>query len=88
MKNRMITHSTNGGEDPQANGRAERAVGLIKKKVRRLLHGTDMQVRWWPMALRYLMECERIRRRDEDRKISMFAQKVLAKKRIWRTKAL
>ena len=88
MRSRMIVHSTNGGEDPRANGRAERAVGLIKGKVRRVLHASGMEVKWWPMALRYLMESERIRRRDEERRIPQFGQTILVKKRIWRTKAL
>ena len=88
MRSRGIVASTNGGEDPQANGRAERAVGEIKRKVRRLLHSSDLGTPWWPMALRYLMESERIRRRDDDKRIPTFGQKVLVKKRIWRTKAL
>ena len=43
---------------------------------------------WWPMALRYLMESSRIRRRNEAMKIPMFGEKVLVKKRIWKTKML
>ena len=85
---RNILHTTNRGEDPQANGRAERAVGEIKRAVRRLLHATGMEKCWWPMALRYLMESSRIRRRNEAMKIPMFGEKVLVKKRIWKTKML
>ena len=43
---------------------------------------------WWPLALRYLMESSRIRRRNEAMKIPMFGEKVLVKKRIWKTKML
>ena len=32
LKCRGVVHSTNGGEDPMANGRAERAVGEVKNK--------------------------------------------------------
>ena len=54
-------HSTNRGEDPMANGRAERAVGEVKRRIRRILHGSEMEVHWWPMALRYVMESARLR---------------------------
>ena len=88
LRSRGIQHSMNGGQDPQANGRAERAVGEVKRIVRRLLHASGMGVLWWPMALRYLMETARLRRREEEKQIPGFGQKVLVKKRIWRQKAL
>ena len=88
LRCRGIQHTMNGGQDPQANGRAERAVGEVKKMVRRLLHASGMASMWWPMALRYLMETARLRRKDEDKAIPCFGQKVLVKKRIWRQKAL
>ena len=87
-RSRCIMHTTNGGEDPQANGRVERAVQEIKRMTKRLLHGSEMDKSWWPMALRYLMETSRMRRKHEDMKIPAFGEKVLVKKRIWRTKAL
>jgi len=62
MRSRSFNHSTNAGEDPKANGRIERAVGVIKSRVRRLLHGSKMEVKWWPMALRYAMEKDRLDR--------------------------
>eukprot|EP00438_Fugacium_kawagutii_P029112 Skav233709 [mRNA] locus=scaffold2120:28636:35173:- [translate_table: standard] len=85
---RGITHSTNAGEDPMANGRVERAVGEVKRMIRRLLHSSGMAVEWWPMALRYLMEGARLRRRDGDKRIPMFGEKILIKKRNWRTKMM
>ena len=88
MKSRNLTHSTNSGEDPKANGRIERTVGLIKSRVRRLLHGSEMEVKWWPMALRYAMELDRLERRGEGKSIPPFGSKVLAKKRNWRTKMM
>ena len=88
LRSRNLAHSTNSGEDPKANGRVERAVGVIKSRVRRLLHGSGMEVKWWPMALRYAMERDRLERRGEGRTIPPFGSKVLVKKRIWRTKML
>ena len=88
MKSRNLHHSTNSGEDPKANGRVERAVGLIKSRVRRLLHGASMDVKWWPMALRYAIERDRLERRGEGKSIPPFGSKVLVKKRNWRTKMM
>ena len=88
LRSRGVLHSTNAGEDPMANGRAERAVGEVKRMVRRLLHASAMGVMWWPMALRYLMETARLERREEKKSIPGFGDKVLIKKRNWRTKLL
>ena len=88
MRSRSFNHSTNAGEDPKANGRIERAVGVIKSRVRRLLHGSKMEVKWWPMALRYAMEKDRLDRRGEGRSIPPFGSTVLVKKRNWRTKMM
>ena len=88
LRSRGIQHTMNGGQDAQANGRAERAVGEVKRMVRRLLHASGMASMWWPMALRYLMETARLIRKDEEKAIPGFGQKVLVKKRIWRQKAL
>ena len=79
LRSRGVLHSTNAGEDPRGNGRAERAVGEVKRMVRRLLHASAMGVMWWPMALRYLMETARL---------ESFGDQVLIKKRNWRTKLL
>ena len=65
LRARGIVHSTNSGEDPKANGRAERAVGEAKSRVRRLLHSAGMSVGWWPVALRFAMETDRLKRRGD-----------------------
>ena len=89
MASRGIRHSTNSGEDPKGNGRAERAVQEVKSRVRRLLHGASMEVSWWPMALRFAMETERMRRRNDSMKsVPGFGDKVVIRKRNWRTKML
>ena len=88
MRSRCLVHTTNSGEDPKANGRVEKAVGAIKSRVRRLLHGAKTDVKWWPMALRYAMEKDRLERRGEGKKIPPFGSTVLVKKRNWRTKMM
>ena len=81
--------STNSGEDPKGNGRAERAVQEVKSRVRRLLHGASMETCWWPMALRFAMETERMRRRNDSMKsVPGFGDKVVIRKRNGRTKML
>ena len=88
MRSRTIVQSTTGGEDPQANGRVERAVGETKRRLRRLLHGAGFDACWWPMGLRYLMETERIRRKGESTKVPAFGEKILVRKRIWNREQL
>ena len=89
LRSRGIIHSTNAGEDPKANGRAERAVGEAKSRVRRLLHAGKMDLVWWPMALRFAMETERLRRRGTSTKrIPGFGDKVIIRRRNWKTKLL
>lgn len=89
MASRGIRHSTNSGEDPRGNGRAERAVQEVKSRVRRLLHAASMEVTWWPIALRFAMETERMRRRDDSMKsVPCFGDRVVIRKRNWRTKLL
>ena len=88
MRSRSIMQSTNGGEDPKANGRVEKAVGEVKRHVRRLLHAADLSAEWWPMAIRFAMESARMKRKGDEKKIPAFGQKVLGKKRSWRTKVL
>ena len=89
MKARCIIHSTTAGEDPKGNGRSERAVGEVKSRVRRLLHAAKMDIAWWPMALRFAMETERLRRRgDSMKRIPGFGEKVIIRRRNWKTKLL
>ena len=89
LRARGIVHSTNSGEDPKANGRAERAVGEAKSRVRRLLHSAGMSVGWWPVALRFAMETDRLKRRgDSLRRIPGFGETVVIRRRNWKTKLL
>ncbi len=67
----------------------KRMVGEVKPMVWRALHAAEMEVKWWPMAMRFCMETERMRRRGENTKrIPAFGEKVVVRKRIWRTKLL
>ena len=61
MRSRGIIHSTNSGEDPKANGRAERMVGEVKSLMRR---GESMK------------------------RIPAFREKVVIRRRNWKTKLL
>ena len=89
LRARGIVHSTNSGEDPKANGRAERAVGEAKSRVRRLLHSAGMSVSWWPVALRFAMETDRLKRKgDSLRRIPGFGETVVIRRRNWKTKLL
>ena len=89
MRARGIVHSTNSGEDPKANGRAERAVGEVKSRVRRLLHAAGMSVSWWPCALRFAMEVDRLKRRGNNlKRIPGFGETVVIRRRNWKTKLL
>ena len=89
MRSRGILQSTTSGQAPKGNGPAERMVGEVKSMVRRALHAAEMEIKWWPMAMRFCMETERMRRRggkhEED---PAFGEKVVIRKRIWRTKLL
>ena len=56
LTEQTIAFSDTGGEDPQANGRAELAVQHMKSHVRRLLKATGFDKKWWPALLRHAAE--------------------------------
>ena len=56
---RMVTHTTTLGYDPQANGLAERVVGLIKEQTRRLLQAETFPEAGWTWATGHVTDCAR-----------------------------
>ena len=58
---RMVMHTTTLGYDPQANGLAERFVGLIKEQTRRLLQAAKFPDTYWTWAAEHVNDCARAR---------------------------
>ena len=56
LTEQTIAFSDTGGEDPQANGRAELGVQHMKSHIRRLLKQTGFDKKWWPALLRHVAE--------------------------------
>ena len=56
---RGLARTTSCPDEHAQNGRAEAAINSIKQRARRLLHGAEMEVRWWPVAARHVVELER-----------------------------
>ena len=50
---REIEKTTTSADSPQESGRAEACIGSLKSRMRRLLKGAKMDVKFWPMAARY-----------------------------------
>ena len=49
------------GFDPNANGRAERAIGILKEKARALMIGASSMpkvLKLWPMAMAHAAYCQ------------------------------
>ena len=56
LTEQAIAFTDTGGEDPQANGRAELSVQYCKTHVRRLLKETQLPTKLWPLLLRQVSE--------------------------------
>ena len=56
LTEQAIAFTDTGGEDPQANGRAELSVQYCKTHVRRLLKETHLPTKLWPLLLRQVSE--------------------------------
>ena len=52
-----IYHTFASGYDPQANGTAERAVGLIKSLAARALATANLDSTYWSYSVRYASQC-------------------------------
>jgi transposase InsO family protein len=55
-RNRGIYKTTTVSDDPAANGRAENAVGKVKRAIRTLLLASDLPATRWSSAARYVGE--------------------------------
>ena len=65
------------------SGRAEACVGSLKSRIRRLLKGAKMDVKFWPMAARYAMVAEEKRQRNELMPAA-FGEEVWVRRRSWK----
>ena len=82
--NRGIVRTSSTPEEHQQNGRAEAAIASIKGRVRRLLHSSGMETKWWPIAARHVVELERRRFEKIEDKLPRFGQKIVTRKRKWK----
>lgn len=80
---RGLARTTSCPDERAQNERAEAAINSIKQRVRRLLHGAGMDVAWWPVAARHVVELERRRRERITERLPQFGQPVVVKKRSW-----
>ncbi len=83
---RGVLQTFTSGVDPQANGRAERAVQATKMEVRKMLRAAGVGAELWPLAVRHLNEVWRKDRLGGKEKIPPFMSKVIVKKRYWKAK--
>ena len=87
-KERCILHSTTAGVAPQSNGRAERSVQAMKTEAKKILRAAEADLKWWPIAVRYLNEVWRRQHLKMKEAIPPFMAKVLIRRRFWRTQDL
>ena len=80
---REVATTTTSADSPQENGRAEACIASLKSKVRRLLRGAEMDVKFWPMAARYAVEAEKKRTKGE-KMVAAFGEEVWVPKRSWK----
>ena len=87
-KERDILQTWTAGDEPQSNGRAEKAVQDVKRRVRTLLCAAAVGEEWWPAALRHLNETWRRDRLGIPGEVPPFMSSVLVRRRYWKTKEL
>ena len=67
INHKSIYHTFTSGYDPQANGTAERAVGLVKSLAARALATSQLDVSYWSYSVRYAAQsllCHALQRRQ------------------------
>ena len=87
-RTRDVLHTFTPGDSPQTNGRAEVAVQQVKAEIRRALQGAGAGFERWPLAARFVNEVNRLKQTGRETKHPGFLQKVLIRKRFWRSREL
>ena len=87
-RERDIVQTWTAGDEPQSNGRAEKAVQDTKKRVRTLLLAGGVGEEWWPIALRNVNEQWRRKRLGLKEQTPAFMDRVLVRRRYWKTRDL
>ena len=85
---RAILKTWTPGDDPQCNGRCERAVQEAKAKIRVMLLQAELGAEYWPLAARHLNEALQVARQDKKITWPPFWSRVLVRKRHGRTNEL
>lgn len=78
----MVTKTA--GDEPQANGRAEQTVKVVKNMVRKILCQAGETAKRWPWALRHCNEVLRSHRTYQRPDFPPFMQEVLVRRRRWK----
>ena len=87
-RDRGIIVTRTPGDDPRGNGRAESSVKAVKCQVRKALRQAHVGAEWWPWALRYVGELNRLVRLDKKPDFPRFLQEVRVRKRSWKKSSM
>ncbi|CAE7306964.1 unnamed protein product [Symbiodinium sp. KB8] len=79
LQSKLIQPSFTQGDDPQANGLAERLVGWVKARARLHLAASGLGVEQWPAAMSLACAEHRNRMLQTDVQLPRFGQKVIFK---------
>ena len=75
-----IKVTSTAGYEPNANGRAENAIGIVKSRARAMLHELGPQGReLWPLAVQHVCWCTREGSSDRKVTVPAFGEKVTVK---------
>ena len=71
------------GQSPQSNGRAESAVRYAKSQTKRLLKTANLDVKLWPLALRYSMWSQMQAQLYPSKELIPFGTRVHVKRKVY-----
>jgi transposase InsO family protein len=80
---RLIRQTTTVADDPASNGRAEAAVGMIKRKGRTILRAAGLSTKFWPYAVRYISEALWKEFHEESPMPYAFGARILIRNKQW-----